>query len=42
MRKFALAIACFAAVGSILPAVSASAQDSVVVKTNRGHDHDRD
>jgi hypothetical protein len=42
MRNFALAIACLAAVGFVLPAVPASAQDRVVVKTDRGHDRDRD
>jgi hypothetical protein len=40
MRNVALAIACFATVGFVVPAVSASAQDREVVRTDHGHDHD--
>jgi hypothetical protein len=40
MRKFTLAIAALAAIGFALPVMPASAEDAVVIKTDRDHDRD--
>ena len=38
MRKITLTIAALAAIGFALPVMPASAEDAVVIKTDRDHD----
>jgi hypothetical protein len=40
MRNITLAIAALAAIAFALPVTAASAEDAVVIKTHRDHDHD--
>ncbi|HZL41571.1 MAG TPA: hypothetical protein VFC45_14975 [Pseudolabrys sp.] len=40
MRKITLTIATLAAIGFVLPVMPASAENAVIIKTDRDHDRD--